>query len=173
MYEIANERKQFWQWDTGQRLIVGDNVCSEVHFCNGMDECSLVCGVYEEEGQRFVNVPNILLQTAQSIKVFSYIRDENEQYTKYQQMFVVLQRTKPADYVYTETETKTWDSLNERLSILERSGGFTGGIPAGGKAGQILYKKSDKDFDAEWDDLRIPQEYGLVTYDQNRTITIS
>lgn len=52
-------------------------------------------------------------------------------------------------------------------------GGSGGNLPPGGKAGQILYKKSDKDFDVEWDDIRIPEEYGLVTYDQNRTITIS
>lgn len=47
------------------------------------------------------------------------------------------------------------------------------GIPAGGKAGQLLYKKSDKDFDVEWRDLQIPEQYGLVTYDQDKTLTIT
>lgn len=173
MFTIFNERNQFWQWDTGQRLIVDDDVCPEVHFCNGTDECSLVCEVYMEDGRLLVNVPNILLQSAKTIKVFAYVRVGDEKYTRRMQAFSVLPRTKPADYVYTETETKTWDDLNERLYALEKNGGFTGGIPSGGKAGQILYKKSDEDFDAEWGDLRIPQEYGLVTYTQDRTITIT
>lgn len=51
--------------------------------------------------------------------------------------------------------------------------GIGAGIPDGGKAGQILRKKSDEDYDTEWADFEIPEQYGLVTYDQNKTITIS
>ncbi len=47
------------------------------------------------------------------------------------------------------------------------------GIPPGGKAGQFLCKKSDKDYDVEWADFKIPEQYGLVTYDQDKTITIT
>lgn len=47
------------------------------------------------------------------------------------------------------------------------------GVPAGGKAGQYLRKKSDADLDVEWADLVIPEQYGLVTYDQTKTITIT
>ena len=47
------------------------------------------------------------------------------------------------------------------------------GIPPGGKAGQFLCKKSDEDFEVEWADFEIPKEYGLVTYDQDKTITIT
>lgn len=49
----------------------------------------------------------------------------------------------------------------------------SGGIPSGGKAGQILCKKSDEDYDVEWADFKVPEQYGLVTYDQDRTITIT
>lgn len=61
------------------------------------------------------------------------------------------------------------------LQIIEllNKGGVANGVPAGGKAGQLLYKKSDKDFDVEWRDMQIPEQYGLVTYDQDKTITIS
>ena len=52
-------------------------------------------------------------------------------------------------------------------------GGTANGIPAGGKAGQYLCKKSDDDYDVEWTDLVIPEQYGLVTYDQDKTITIT
>lgn len=44
---------------------------------------------------------------------------------------------------------------------------------AGGTAGQLLYKVSDADYDVEWRDLEIPSQYGLVSYDQDKTITVS
>ena len=47
------------------------------------------------------------------------------------------------------------------------------GIPPGGKTGQYLRKKSDADLDVEWADLEIPEQYGLITYDQDKTITIT
>ena len=50
---------------------------------------------------------------------------------------------------------------------------FPGHIPSGGKTGQYLRKKSDDDRDVEWADLEIPEQYGLITYDQNKTITIT
>lgn len=50
---------------------------------------------------------------------------------------------------------------------------FPGHIPPGGKTGQYLRKKSDADQDVEWADFEIPQEYGLISYDQDKTITIT
>lgn len=47
------------------------------------------------------------------------------------------------------------------------------GIPSGGKAGQILCKKSDEDYDVMWSDPVIPEQYGLVSYSQDKTITIT
>lgn len=173
MFIIFNERKQFWQWDIGQRLIVDDDVCPEIHFCNGTNECSLVCKVYEKDGIRLVDVPNILLQSARTINVFAYIRDENEQYTKRSQAFFVMPRTKPSDYVYTETEVLNYYSLDERLKRVETGGGAINGIPPGGKAGQYLRKQSDDDYDVAWSDIEIPEQYGLVSYDQDKRITIT
>ena len=50
---------------------------------------------------------------------------------------------------------------------------FPGHIPPGGKAGQYLRKKSDADRDVEWADLEIPEQYGLITYNQDKVITIT
>lgn len=47
------------------------------------------------------------------------------------------------------------------------------GVPTGGKAGQYLCKQSDKDYDVAWADIVVPEQYGLVTYDQDKTITIT
>ena len=47
------------------------------------------------------------------------------------------------------------------------------GIPPGGKKGQYLVKRSDMDYDVEWEEHLVPEQYGLITYDQDRTITIT
>lgn len=162
----------FWQWDLNRQLVVSEDTCGEVHFCNGTTECALVCEIFQQDGLRLVNVPNVLLQSAKMITAYLYQKDDKGGYTRYQQSFQVVPRNKPDDYVYTETEVKRWEDFEERLRRVEQSGGG-GGIPSGGKAGQYLRKKSDADGDVEWTDLEIPEQYGLVTYDQDKTITIT
>ena len=167
MFSIFDGRKHFYQWDTGQRLIVNKNVCSEVHFCNGMDDCALICEIYEENGQRLVNVPNILLQSAEIIRVFAVVRGCNGKHTRRSQAFVVFGRTKPANYVYTETEIKTWAKLEKKIDKkldanqgtenagramvvgddgIVRPGDYAGGgaiTPGIENAGKLLYVEDD------------------------------
>lgn len=64
------------------------------------------------------------------------------------------------------------DVYNQIMELLNK-GGVANGLPPGGKAGQFLRKKSDSNFDVEWGDFEIPSEYGLITYDQDKTITIT
>lgn len=111
MFKIFNGREAFYQWDLNQKLIVNDNTINEVHFCNRTDDCSLVCEVYEADGLRLVDVPNILLQDTFAVKVYAVCED----YTKLCATYKVLARTKPADYVYTETEVKTWEALEKKI----------------------------------------------------------
>lgn len=101
-----------------RKLIVNDNSINEVHFCNRTDECSLVCAVYDEDGLRLVDVPNILLQQDWRINVYGY--DKN--YTKHSVIFDVHRRTRPEDYIYTENQIKVWDALEERVEAIERTG---------------------------------------------------
>lgn len=118
LFSIYDGRQKFYQWDLDRKLIVDDNTINEVHFCNRTDECSLVCEVYDLDGKRVVNVPNILLQTDWRINVYAY--DEN--YTKHNEVFEVVRRSKPADYIYTETEIKNYDELAERIAQIEENG---------------------------------------------------
>ena len=115
MFRIYDGREHFWQWDLDRKLIIEDRDIKQVHFCNKTDECSLVCEPYEEAGLWVVDVPNILLQDIWRINVFAY--DTN--YTKHQAIFTVSARSKPADYVYTETETLNYNTLLERIEELE------------------------------------------------------
>lgn len=116
MFEILDGRKSFFQWDLNQKLIVYDDSITEVHFCNKSDDCALVCKVYShEDGVQAVDVPNILLQASRDIRVYGVAADHTEHYAR----FTVIGRSKPADYVYTETECKTFDSLAQRMDELE------------------------------------------------------
>lgn len=123
MFKIYDGREEFYQWDSNQKLIIEDPSINEVHFCNRTDDCSLVCEVYEEEGARLVNVPNILLQTDWAIRVYAFCTD----HTKTCKTFKVNARTKPADYVYTEDELWTAEkAVQEAIDEAMSSGDFKG-----------------------------------------------
>lgn len=125
MLNIENGRSCLYQWDVDQRLEVLSDEITEVHFVNAVTSPALVCEVYEEDGRRFANVPNILLQQSWPIQAYgccgSRVRDVLT--------CKVIRRERPADYVYTETELKTFASLEERIKKLEENGGGGSGNP--------------------------------------------
>lgn len=112
MFRIYDGREHFWQWDLNQKLIVEDPTINEVHFSNRADKDSLPVEVYEENGLRVANVPNIFLQEDLKIKAYGYSVD----HTKHEAWFYVTAKSKPADYVYTETEVKDYNSLLDKIS---------------------------------------------------------
>jgi hypothetical protein len=191
LFTLADGRLAFYQWDLGRQLVVHDTTCTEVHFCNGSGEGSLVRPVKDQDDLRVVNVPNILLQETLSITAFAFVEDETGGYTRRAVVFPVRARPKPEDYVYTEEERLTWQSLDERMKKLEEGGAGAvkpediqqavedyfkdndvSGLPAITEESEGKYLRV-KNGVAVWDDLEIPQQYGLVTYDQTRTITIT
>lgn len=112
MFKIYDGREQFYQWDVDRKLIVEDAAVTQVHFCNRTDDCSLVCETYLEDGATVVNVPNILLQSDWRIRAYAY----DGKHTLHEKCFDVVARTKPADYVYTETEILNFEAI---LSMIE------------------------------------------------------
>ena len=111
MFSIYDGRETFYQWDINRKLIVEDETIKQVHFCNRTGDCALVCEVYNENGKRVVDVPNILLQTDWKIRVYAY--DGN--YTKHDACYEVVSRNKPADYAYTETEILNYETMNSKI----------------------------------------------------------
>lgn len=118
MFKIYDGRDKFYQWDLDRKLIVEDASITEVHFCNRTEECALPVATYKEDGKTLVNVPNILLQDSWRINVYAY----DDKYTKHAERFDVVARSKPDDYVYTETEIKSWEELAERVEQIEQNG---------------------------------------------------
>lgn len=118
MFKIFDGRNHFFQWDKERKLIVEDNSINQVHFCNRTGECSLIREVYELDGLRVVDVPEVILTEAWRIHVYGY--DIN--HTKYEEVFEVKQRTRPDDYVYGEEELRSWDELIQKVEQIEREG---------------------------------------------------
>jgi hypothetical protein len=111
MFKIVDGREYFYQWDLDRQIEVADPTITEVHFCNRTDECSLVVAVTDG----IANVPNIILQKSFDVRVFGY----DGKATRFDEVFKVKPRTQPADYIYTETETLQWGTINERMNTLE------------------------------------------------------
>ena len=117
MLTLNDGRKEMYQWDIG-RIATIDVECDVVHFSNLKYGASLSVEVKNGE----VAIPNKLLTSGEPIYCWAFVSDENGNYTKQEQTLNVNKRAKPSDYVYTETETLTWKSLDERITELEKGG---------------------------------------------------
>lgn len=172
MFTIADGRDFLYRWDSNVKLLLDDpdNTIGEVtikqRFCKGVYSLE----IFRDENGTYVKIPDTLLQKSYDLIVYAFCYKDN--CTKAEETIEVRDRPKPPDYVYDEDEILHYNLFVERLERLESAIGRDG-IPAGGKAGQYLCKKSDDDYDIEWSDLKIPEQYGLVTYDQDKTITIT
>lgn len=114
MFRIADGREHFYAWDLDRQIIVDDPSIVEVHFCNRTEDVSLVVEVVNG----LANVPNILLQSSFDMRVFGY----DGKATRYDAVFKVKAKTKPSDYVYTETEIKSYEYLENKIREIEEQG---------------------------------------------------
>ena len=121
--KLLDGRDSFSQWDlnvkvTSNKFKVGD----EIHFYNIRQPNALPVKAYLLDGKVVAEVPNILLQSAYPIFAYCMVDDAGATYTIKKYEFKVKQRPKPDDYVYTQTEVKTYDALVERMDEIEKNG---------------------------------------------------
>lgn len=164
MFKIYNGGEYFFQWDLNQKIIVDDSFC-KVHYCNKTDDCALVVEVYEVDGVKLANVPNILLQSTNNIRVYGINKDGAETInTKHYAEFRVIARGKPENYVYEETEVLNYEALEARVTALESTPavpegvmiykGDTGWIePANPQKGEVYYCKNTITSSEQFDNL--------------------
>lgn len=122
MFLLEDGRKHLYQWDLNRRIQIQDPTITEVHFCNRTDDCALVVDTYTDDtydGKVYADIPNIILQQPWDIRAYAYCTDG---FTKIEEVFEVKARTKPSDYVYTETEVKTYEYLDAKLTEIEEKG---------------------------------------------------
>lgn len=117
IFKIYDGRTNFWQWDTRQKLIVLDESVTEVHFSNRDMSHSIQREVYEYEGQRVCNIPDIILQLPRNLIAYAYVNDGTSSRTVKSVKFAVIKRPIPDGYVMDQGEQV--DDINRRLELLE------------------------------------------------------
>lgn len=105
----ANGKGHFWQWDTGQELLVEG--APEVHF--GRPDESTTVNVAVVGG--IAKVPDAQLQAPGALQVYAYDTD----HTLSRCIIDVVRRQKPDGYVTTPEAAKTWDALEARIKALD------------------------------------------------------
>lgn len=125
---IDGASNQLWQWDVNRRLLIeGIPVDTEIHFSRyAEDPNTLITKVYEKDGELYANIPNIMLQNHGKIYIYPYLAENDSAFTIIKFQATVIQRPRPSDYVYTETEIYHYGLLEDRVRKLEEAGG--GGI---------------------------------------------
>ena len=129
--ELSNGQLKLWQWDTEQKVKVPENVPT-VHFKFGSSAVEIPVA------DRWVKVPNELLQTGKDILLWTY----KEDHTLDAARIPVERRPKPDGYAYTPTEVKTWESLDARIKKLEAGGGVAGVSSVNGETGHVTITAS-------------------------------
>ncbi len=117
-----------FQWDSNRLVELDDSEgkITEVHFAAVNDTEAMVVP-FKRVGKKIqVTVPNILLQTAGQISVFAVCAQEGEVKTVDRYVLRVIERPRPSDYVYTETEVFKYTLLEQRVIKLEETGGVPG-----------------------------------------------
>ena len=119
VFKIYDGRTNFWQWDTGQKLIVLDESVTEVHFSNRNMEHSKKKIVYtDKDGLRVVHIPDLLLQLPKNLIAYAYASDgKGTGKTVKSVKFAVIQRPIPVDYVCGQDDAL--EDIMVRLELLE------------------------------------------------------
>ena len=106
---LSNGLKKFWQWDTAQSITVPDNVPSVDFKIN--DETAVRVTV----SNNTASVPDECFQSGEDLILWAYKTDHTIDAAR----VTVKPRTKPADYIYTPTETEMWHKLDARMRAME------------------------------------------------------
>lgn len=113
IFKIYDGRTSFWQWDVGQKLIVLDDSITEVHFSNRDMNHSIPKKVYEYDGKRVCDIPDVILQLPRNLVAYAYANGTTVKSVK----FAVIKRPIPDGYV--ADQGSGLGEINARLERLE------------------------------------------------------
>ena len=113
--------KALVQWETDRVVTITERgTANEVHFYNGKCERALIVAINDDDT---APIPNILLQDTLSIHAWLVCDDGCCNKCSGHAVFEIEARVKPDEYIYTETQVKTFNSLikevNDIVSDLE------------------------------------------------------
>lgn len=119
---LLDGRSYAYQWDSNIYVILPKaKIGEEIHFAHRKDKKALVMTAIEIDSVIVAEVPNLLLQRAGFIQVYHFISDKKGNRTINRDELKVLEREKPDDYLYEESEIWSWEYLDKRITELEKT----------------------------------------------------
>lgn len=113
---------ELYQWDTGRVVQIDPNSgydIHEVHFATKKMDFAYVAKTYEENGNTYCKIPNILLQQHYDIYCYEVRENDEGEESTSTTIFKVIKRNRPLDYIYTDPEKYTYKEIENRLKTLE------------------------------------------------------
>lgn len=107
-------RGELYQWDTGRTLTVDDATVTQVHFQNRA--YGRTTDVDVKDGSAII--PDELLQKAGDLRVYAFAGTAASGFTKVERVYNIVRRNKPNDYMYTPTEQKSLEGLQNQIGDL-------------------------------------------------------
>lgn len=111
---LTDGRGELYQWDTGRTLTVDDATVTQVHFQNRAYGRTIDVDV--KDGAAII--PDELLQKAGDLRVYAFAGTAASGYTKVERVYNIVRRNKPNDYMYTPTEQKSLEGLQNQIGDL-------------------------------------------------------
>lgn len=112
---IQDGRAELWQWDTGIRLVM-DEACEAVNISASTFGVTVDVTAAEDGKTWVAAVPDEMLQKPGDLICYAVQSTATGTITAAYRSFRVNRRPKPAGYVATPTEARTWQELNEMLA---------------------------------------------------------
>lgn len=110
---IQDGRAELWQWDTGVRLVM-DEACEAVNISASTFGVTVDVTAAEDGKTWVAAVPDEMLQKPGDLICYAVQSTATGTITAAYRSFRVNRRPKPAGYVATPTEVRTWRELNDK-----------------------------------------------------------
>lgn len=121
MIKTTNE---LFQWDTGVIASVVpkiNDIIYEVHFSTKCMRYAYVASTYMQNNSIYVKIPDEILQSSRDIICYEVTRTAEGKKSISETTLTVQKRNKPEDYVYTESERKTYEELQGQIEELTKT----------------------------------------------------
>ena len=96
---ILNGDNYLFQWDTNVKIAIDDKSATNVDFANKNSDIAYTTEIYDYDGMRVAEIPNILLQDKENISMYICRKDGISISTLKKVVFKVINKEKPNDYV--------------------------------------------------------------------------
>ena len=122
---------ELYQWELGRQVKLNApnlEVIPELHFIDYKSPNCLVVEHKMADGEIIYDIPNILLQQTRGVFIYIVKKTEGCKEVIGTANFKITPKQKSPNYVYTETEIKSYEALEERITALENGSGTGGNV---------------------------------------------